>query len=461
MTNSHCMDLQLLSAHRWSISASAVKASISHLLDSVGEFAKYFCWRICEVFSWSHWYIMGDSSNLLSPGGESDVSQEAAPQKLVTSGEQFDFESHPGPFKSDLTEVRGSPDDLSGVMPTNWNIREEDYTQFLHGCNTADVSSVTDCPAGFRTQQQPSTAPTSCMLRSAASTPVLDHSGCHSSSMITDVIDSKPSSVFQGEFDCSLKGEQERSTLPTSQQPLTPTTLPACSADATTSFPLLQQQQPTMSHLLPTCSPPEAQLPAPSVHHIPIGATSSQGMNRSDEKPTESYVELLAKAIMGASTRFMLLNEIYSYILAKYPYFRTAKCAWRSSIRHALSTNECFIMSSRSPNGRGHYWGIHPACLEDFRNGDYNRRQARKKVQKLNRQAEELRMQGVGQQVQMASTPVPADQLMVMQGPTAAYGYANYGQVKQSVYPLPGNSAAYRFQQINDHGECFTDTCTQ
>ena len=48
-------------------------------------------------------------------------------------------------------------------------------------------------------------------------------------------------------------------------------------------------------------------------------------------------------------------------------------------VRYNLSTNECFIKKGRAPSGRGFYWAIHPACVEDFDKGEFNRRLARQR----------------------------------------------------------------------------------
>ena len=46
------------------------------------------------------------------------------------------------------------------------------------------------------------------------------------------------------------------------------------------------------------------------------------------------------------------------------------------------SLNDCFIKAGRAANGKGHYWGIHEACIDDFRKGDYRRRRAQRKVRR-------------------------------------------------------------------------------
>lgn len=78
----------------------------------------------------------------------------------------------------------------------------------------------------------------------------------------------------------------------------------------------------------------------------------------------------------------MVLSEIYEWIQVNYAYFRSRGPGWRNSIRHNLSLNDCFIKVGRSSNGKGHYWGIHPANVEDFRRGDFRRRRAQRKVRR-------------------------------------------------------------------------------
>ncbi|OON21777.1 fork head domain protein, partial [Opisthorchis viverrini] len=108
-----------------------------------------------------------------------------------------------------------------------------------------------------------------------------------------------------------------------------------------------------------------------------------------------SHLGLIAKAILSTEARRMILSEIYQWIQNNYPYFRTRGPGWRNSIRHNLSLNDCFIkvvyrycidtsvvfhLTGRAANGKGHYWGIHPANMSDFLAGDFRRRRAQRKV---------------------------------------------------------------------------------
>ncbi|XP_014680181.1 PREDICTED: forkhead box protein C2-like [Priapulus caudatus] len=101
-----------------------------------------------------------------------------------------------------------------------------------------------------------------------------------------------------------------------------------------------------------------------------------------EPKPSHSYIGLIGMGIMGNPEKKMVLSDIYQYILDNYPYFRARGPGWRNSIRHNLSLNDCFIKAGRSANGKGHYWAIHPANIEDFARGDFRRRRAQRKVRK-------------------------------------------------------------------------------
>uniref|UniRef100_A0A5S6QFM2 Fork-head domain-containing protein n=2 Tax=Trichuris muris TaxID=70415 RepID=A0A5S6QFM2_TRIMR len=101
-----------------------------------------------------------------------------------------------------------------------------------------------------------------------------------------------------------------------------------------------------------------------------------------EPKPQHSYIGLIAMAILSSVDKKMVLCDIYQWILDHYPYFRSRGPGWRNSIRHNLSLNDCFIKAGRSANGKGHYWAIHPANVDDFKRGDFRRRRAQRKVRK-------------------------------------------------------------------------------
>ncbi|XP_060066480.1 forkhead box protein I3-like [Ylistrum balloti] len=110
----------------------------------------------------------------------------------------------------------------------------------------------------------------------------------------------------------------------------------------------------------------------------------------SHRKPNLSYIAMISMAIQSVPSKQMLLSEIYEWISENYPYYKMEDKSWRNSIRHNLSLNECFIKSGRSESGKGSYWSIHPANMEDFGNGDFRRRQARQRVRKCDNELKTL-----------------------------------------------------------------------
>ncbi|KAK6188996.1 hypothetical protein SNE40_005056 [Patella caerulea] len=113
----------------------------------------------------------------------------------------------------------------------------------------------------------------------------------------------------------------------------------------------------------------------------PSSSLSSSSTTTS-EKPAHSYIALISMSILNSSEKKVLLGDIYQYVMDNFPYYNNKEKAWRNSIRHNLSLNECFIKSGRADNGKGNYWSIHPACIEDFSRGDFRRRQARRRARK-------------------------------------------------------------------------------
>ncbi|KAL4227730.1 hypothetical protein ACF0H5_013165 [Mactra antiquata] len=112
-----------------------------------------------------------------------------------------------------------------------------------------------------------------------------------------------------------------------------------------------------------------------------------------DDKPTHSYIALISMAILSSPHRRMLLSDIYQYVMDKYSFYKNDEKAWRNSIRHNLSLNECFIKAGRAENGKGNFWTIHPACVDDFANGDFRRRQARRRARKNFKEPSQTRIE--------------------------------------------------------------------
>ena len=108
----------------------------------------------------------------------------------------------------------------------------------------------------------------------------------------------------------------------------------------------------------------------PQPHH-PVSYHTMQ-----PQRPVMSYIAMIAKAILSTQDEHMKLSDNCQFLECTIPYYLTAQVNWRSAIRHS-----CFVKRGRSGTGRGSMWTIHPACLGDFRCGDYRRNLARKRVQ--------------------------------------------------------------------------------
>ena len=112
-------------------------------------------------------------------------------------------------------------------------------------------------------------------------------------------------------------------------------------------------------------------------------STSPSDPGHTSNKPDVCYMEMIANALMS-NNNSLILGDIYKHIMDSYPYYKHTTNSWKSSIRHNLSVNECFVKGRRSKSG-GYFWSVHPSCIDSFRNQDFDRRKARRQVQRSNR----------------------------------------------------------------------------
>ena len=123
------------------------------------------------------------------------------------------------------------------------------------------------------------------------------------------------------------------------------------------------------------------------VNYSGTSTISQQSRKFADVKPPYSYIALITMALESSQGGMMTLNEIYDYIMNRFPYFKNNQQRWQNSIRHNLSLNDCFVKVARAPGrpGKGNYWALHPQCGDMFANGSFLRRA--KRFKRMNRRS--------------------------------------------------------------------------
>src|SRR5277367_538233 len=96
-------------------------------------------------------------------------------------------------------------------------------------------------------------------------------------------------------------------------------------------------------------------------------------------KPAFSYAHLIGMAILRSPQRRLTLNQIYTWIMTTFEYYRAEaqpQTNWQNSIRHNLSLNKSFVKEERPKDepGKGHYWKIVPGAESAFAKGAKGRR---------------------------------------------------------------------------------------
>ncbi|KAJ5887862.1 transcriptional regulator family: Forkhead [Penicillium taxi] len=87
-----------------------------------------------------------------------------------------------------------------------------------------------------------------------------------------------------------------------------------------------------------------------------------------DLKPPYSYAVMITQAIFSNEEEKLTLNSIYSWIMARYAFYRHSTSGWQNSIRHNLSLNKAFVKVPRRTDepGKGMKWMIAPESRDEF-----------------------------------------------------------------------------------------------
>ncbi|KAI9679829.1 MAG: transcription factor [Caeruleum heppii] len=87
-----------------------------------------------------------------------------------------------------------------------------------------------------------------------------------------------------------------------------------------------------------------------------------------DLKPPFSYATMIGQAILSSEEEKLTLNNIYTWIMDKYAFYRHSQSGWQNSIRHNLSLNKAFEKIPRRTDepGKGMKWQIVQQHRDEF-----------------------------------------------------------------------------------------------
>ncbi|KAE8599995.1 hypothetical protein XENTR_v10017425 [Xenopus tropicalis] len=78
-------------------------------------------------------------------------------------------------------------------------------------------------------------------------------------------------------------------------------------------------------------------------------------------KPPYSYLAMIALVIQNCPEKRLKLSQILQDISSLFPFFKGNYQGWKDSIRHNLSSNDCFrkvLKDPLKPQAKGNYWTV-------------------------------------------------------------------------------------------------------
>ncbi|XP_029313876.1 forkhead box protein H1 [Cottoperca gobio] len=83
-------------------------------------------------------------------------------------------------------------------------------------------------------------------------------------------------------------------------------------------------------------------------------------------KPPYSYLAMIAMVIQRSPEKKLTLSEILKEISTLFPFFKGNYKGWRDSVRHNLSSYDCFVKVLKDPGkpqGKGNFWAVELSCV--------------------------------------------------------------------------------------------------
>ncbi|KAM9774690.1 forkhead box protein H1 [Syngnathus typhle] len=128
--------------------------------------------------------------------------------------------------------------------------------------------------------------------------------------------------------------------------------------------------EPEPSHGRSHDADPKLKAPTRDAWSGDRGTTSARGGKKKNyqryPKPPYSYLAMIAMVIQRSPEKKLTLSEILKEISTLFPFFKGSYKGWRDSVRHNLSSYNCFVKVLKDPSkpqGKGNFWAVELSCV--------------------------------------------------------------------------------------------------